>query len=481
MNDSRQMVAVWISNSQCQAATALFGESWSAPTALSSAMILAASFPSVKINAAGEAVAGWSGSLSSTNQSGVFVATLPFGMTWSAPIPLALDPFLQKVSLSICTTGHVVAAVESSGPAKGLQIYRAFFGGSWSPPLQLAGNKTASQSQLGFRENEHIGLIAVAWIALSGTKQAVFAELLSHHEALPSALSIYGSQLSDDGQHAQSPQIAHNLSREATVIWSRSNGTNTIIQASTKTKGGKWSDAEDLSLPGQHADSPQIAMNRSGQRVALWRRSDGTNTVIQAVTKLSGASWSAPVTLSLPGQSASLPKIALNDAGQAVAIWKRSNGSNDIIQASTMTWGESWSAPSNLSTAGQNSDLPSVAINAKGQCAAIWQSSNGMATSIQSATTQAAPLPPLSVRLFTKLITSPQENYYHLYVHWLPCSNPNLASYNIYRNGALVATQGADLLFFQDVVAQSSLPVTYEVSSVATGGGESPRAAVTLQ
>jgi len=91
--------------------------------------------------------------------------------------------------------------------------------------------------------------------------------------------------LSSTGRDADGPQAAIDSNGNATAIWSRSDGLNFIIQASTKPFGGSWQlILDDLSETGQNATIPQIAINPNGIAIVVWRRSDGSNNIIQAVS-----------------------------------------------------------------------------------------------------------------------------------------------------------------------------------------------------
>jgi hypothetical protein len=51
------------------------------------------------------------------------------------------------------------------------------------------------------------------------------------------------------------------------------------------------------------------------------------------------ASWSSPDDLSLPGDNAQYPQIGIDSSGNATAVWSRHNGTNWIVQASTRFFG----------------------------------------------------------------------------------------------------------------------------------------------
>lgn len=186
---------------------------------------------------------------------------------------------------------------------------------------------------------------------------------------------------------ANASQVAANLNGNAVAVWERSDGLNTIIQAAMLQSDGTWSAPVNLSAAGQNALLPQIAINSSGNAVAVWQRSDGLNTIVQAATLQFGGSWSAPVDLSVAGQDADKPQIAINSSGKAVAVWIRSDGANDIVQAATSQFGGSWTAPDDLSAAGDSADVPQIAINSSGNTVAIWQRFSG-ASIVQAATLQ---------------------------------------------------------------------------------------------
>jgi hypothetical protein len=47
------------------------------------------------------------------------------------------------------------------------------------------------------------------------------------------------------------------------------------------------------------------------------------------------APWSAPVELSAPGHTAFEQHVAIDPQGDAVAVWQRSNGTVSVVQAAT--------------------------------------------------------------------------------------------------------------------------------------------------
>lgn len=136
------------------------------------------------------------------------------------------------------------------------------------------------------------------------------------------------------GQNASNPQVAFDPAGNALAVWSRSNGTHNIVQAAFRPAGGAWQlPANDLSATGQSAFDAQVAFDAAGNAVAVWYRYNGTHYIVQAAVRPAGGAWQAAQDLSASGQNASEQQVALDAAGNALAVWQRFNGTNSIVQA----------------------------------------------------------------------------------------------------------------------------------------------------
>ncbi|NGX48417.1 MAG: hypothetical protein K940chlam5_00002 [Candidatus Anoxychlamydiales bacterium] len=194
--------------------------------------------------------------------------------------------------------------------------------------------------------------------------------------------------LSDTGENANNPKAVTNfIGKNIYAIWARSNGTNDIIQFCKSTDFGQnFSSAIDLSIAGFSATNQQISTNENQNFVCtVWQRSNGTNDIIQFRNSLDyGENWSSIADLSTSGQNANNPQIKTTD-NMLYTIWIRSNGTNDIVQLrSSIFTGNSWSSVLDLSTLGQNAINPQITADQSGKKAyAIWVRSNGSNDIIQ--------------------------------------------------------------------------------------------------
>ena len=81
------------------------------------------------------------------------------------------------------------------------------------------------------------------------------------------------------------------------------------------------------------ANQPQVVVDGAGTAHAVWYRSNGTHNIVQAAVRPAGGAWSAAVDLSAAGQNANQPQVAVDSAGTAHAVWFWYNGANQIVQA----------------------------------------------------------------------------------------------------------------------------------------------------
>jgi hypothetical protein len=109
-----------------------------------------------------------------------------------------------------------------------------------------------------------------------------------------------------------------------------------------------------------------------------------------------GAGWTAPKELSAAGQTSLEPQIAVDSSGVVTAVWERYDGSNYIVQASRFSGG-SWQSPVDLSAAGQNAYRPQLAVDSSGVVTAVWERSDGSNWIIQASRYLSAPAAPTAV------------------------------------------------------------------------------------
>jgi hypothetical protein len=185
--------------------------------------------------------------------------------------------------------------------------------------------------------------------------------------------------LSAEGQNAEAPQVAVNPAGEAIAVWARFDGSDDIIQSATRPPGGAWAFSGNLSAEGQSAESPQVAIDPAGDAAAVWARENGGLTsIVQGTDRAAGGTWQTPVPLTATGLvAAEEPQVAVDPAGNVIAVWSISDGSPNIVQSASKPVGGPWQPRTTLSVIGHNSTEPQVALDPAGDGVAVWARDNG--------------------------------------------------------------------------------------------------------
>lgn len=180
-----------------------------------------------------------------------------------------------------------------------------------------------------------------------------------------------------------SVQIALDGAGDATAVWHRADDDTDLVVAASRPAGGAWSPPVGLSTAGERAANPRLAVNAAGDAVAVWEWASGASTLVQAASRPAGGTWGAPVHLTAAGQSAA-PQVALDAAGNAVAAWSRENGS--AIRVRSRTAGGVWQPAVDISAGGTGAGSPRVALGADGETIAAWTVVDGATRVLVAAT-----------------------------------------------------------------------------------------------
>ncbi len=219
------------------------------------------------------------------------------------------------------------------------------------------------------------GGAAVAWLGVGNVVQVATRPPLGSFAA-PLDVSPAGEN--------RAPQVAMDAAGDATVVW-YTFGLNFLVEAATVT-GGMPAAPVTLSATGKKALFPTVAMNDRGDTIVAWTRGEGSDGVVQASFRPAGGSFGAPVNLSTGGESATAPRVAIDDAGDATVVWDRYNGVHELVEEATRPAASgSFSKAAVLSNEAESAIQPFVAINAEGDTAVTWVAFNGVAQIVQVA------------------------------------------------------------------------------------------------
>jgi hypothetical protein len=194
-----------------------------------------------------------------------------------------------------------------------------------------------------------------------------------------------GVQPIPGGGTANSLQLAMAPSGRATAIWALAT-TPSEVRTSERTvspdfAGGNWNLAGRASPPGVPATSPSVALDADNTAIAVWRATDGGNEIVQGAERPSGGSFRDYRPLSNATSGGFSARVDVAPDGAAVAIWAGLSGGQSAVQATRRGPGLGGEfgavtdvALGSLPTADPRIDLftPVVAVDGEGNAAAAW-------------------------------------------------------------------------------------------------------------
>ena len=372
--------AVWTRSGTVLAAQRPAGETWRAAQDISGGCI-AAQAVELAVSPAGKAVAVWE--CPKGGNTIVQGTTRRPGGSWSAPHDLSApghDAQVPQVALD--PAGNALAIwTRSNGTDVILQAALQRVTGAWLAPETV--------SRPGFDVDrpdvalDSRGNGVAVWQASDGSKTVIQA-------ASRTAAGLWSTpQPLTSGGYAERPQVGVDSAGEAVAVWSF-HSSNVRVEAAVRRTGGSWAPAQTLSGPGGDALQPWLAVNPRGNAIAAWRSFDGRTSVIQTASRTRGGAWSAVQDISPRSPDLGGPKIALDAAGNAVAVWRGLRSARERIQTARHPARGAWSGPKLISSGAAEADLPDVALDAAGNGAAIWQAGNGVSWTVQAAGLDAA-------------------------------------------------------------------------------------------
>jgi RTX calcium-binding nonapeptide repeat (4 copies) len=192
------------------------------------------------------------------------------------------------------------------------------------------------------------------------------------------------ADISGKGESGSTPRIASDGAGDILAIWREVDGDTSAIRAAFRPAVESWGSAERISTPALATESPRVAMDKAGNALAVWQRSSGHDSVVQAAVRPAGGVWSEPEDLSGPGEVAFNADVAAK-AGRMIAVWTVLRERRTVVVSSSRTVAGSWAPVQTISGPVGNTSAAVVAVDDHGAAVASWRWSDGAFLVVQAA------------------------------------------------------------------------------------------------
>ncbi len=198
--------------------------------------------------------------------------------------------------------------------------------------------------------------------------------------------------LSSKAEGLHPAEVGIDAAGDATAVWEEA-GKEVVIDEASKPAGGKWQSLTSLSVPGcgRGANEPRLAVDAAGDAVAVWERFEGEEIIEAASRPASSGTWGKPVALTKPELLKGEPagqQVAMDSQGDAVVVWSRMNAAaHEVVEATEGRAATSaWQPPTSLSGPGEKlEEQPQVAVNGQGSAVVVWERLHGGSEVVEAA------------------------------------------------------------------------------------------------
>jgi hypothetical protein len=189
----------------------------------------------------------------------------------------------------------------------------------------------------------------------------------------------------DNAGHAYSPSVAIDPSGNAVAVWSQSDGTRLNVWANRYVAGVGWGAATLIENDsGNMLMNARVAMDANGNAIAVWTQSDGLHYNAVANRYVAGVGWgTATLIESDNAGNVGYPTIAMDSAGNAIAVWGQSDGTRYKVWTNRYVVGSGWGTAALLENDNSGDANPSpVVMDANGNAMVAWNQFDGIRTNV---------------------------------------------------------------------------------------------------
>ena len=217
------------------------------------------------------------------------------------------------------------------------------------------------------------GNAIAVWAQHDGTEVSIWANRYTPSTGWGTAELIETNNVG----YTENPQIAIDAAGNAIAVWDQWDGIRRNIWANRyNARTDSWGTAESIETNSAGAKSPQIAIDASGNAIAVWSQSND----IWVNHYIPNFGWGTAQLIESDDGSAFSPQIAIDTKGNAIAVWTQDNGSHYSIWANRYTASNgSWGTAQLIENDDTgNAYSPQIAIDSNGNAIAVWEQSGGI-------------------------------------------------------------------------------------------------------
>ncbi|WP_382327783.1 hypothetical protein ACFJGX_03840 [Hydrogenophaga sp. UC242_50] len=176
----------------------------------------------------------------------------------------------------------------------------------------------------------------------------------------------------NDLARAFNPVVATDSQGNAFAVWAQGNGSFDNIWAARYTPGGGWGTPQVIDDHSGNATEPRIAVDSAGNAVAIWVRENIVSHRGLVAASYTAGTWGAPQDVEGNAGHARAPQIGMDASGAARAIWIQHDGNFERVRSARLQGGSWDSTGSSIDGGTGDASDAQIQVFANGSALAVW-------------------------------------------------------------------------------------------------------------
>jgi hypothetical protein len=278
----------------------------------------------------------------------------------------AIDP-----AIAVDGDGNALAVwVQSDGSFQTMYSAGYTDGVGWEAIGLVAPGLMEEDANLPDLAGDGNGDFMAVWIQDDGIRNNVRANRYNVDTGWGTAVLV---ETNDDGT-SMGPSVAMDASGNAVAVWDQYDGLRYNIYANHYETGSGWGTAELLEdIDDGYAESPSVVMDSEGNAIAVWRQWEGARANALANRYVEGVGWGEPEHLeSYDDGNIRDVRVSVNSDGAAFAIWNQYGMGYDDVWSNRYIPGTGWGDPAPVETSPGLCTDAAIGVDEGGNAVAIW-------------------------------------------------------------------------------------------------------------
>jgi hypothetical protein len=327
----------------------------------------------------------------------VVAAPASAAVTWKTPATPFVDggggltiqeSVLRAAAMDPGGDSAAIGALGSGFPNDLTQVTARPAGGSFVTSQQLLAPSFTHSEPLALGVDDGGNAHAITF----DTDATMPADNRLHEWVLPAGTSTWQTPLTVSSQPPDSPSTtlaAISGGGDELAVWRTGSNPNFQLRFATRSPGGSWSAAADVTGAAGNIVADRAAIDSGGDLIVGYRNV-GTHQALAAFKSGSSTTWDARgISVTTGTTDVEGVVVGIDESGDAVAAWERQvTGGTWSTQVATRPFATAtWSSAVDLQTGLAAPPLPRLAVNRAGAAAVSWESGTSPAATTRSGPT----------------------------------------------------------------------------------------------